>query len=486
GWFYTLHAIATMCFDSVAFKNVISNGLVLDKNGNKMSKRLGNAVDPFETLGKYGPDATRWYMITNSQPWDNLKFDVEGVDEVRRKLFGTLYNTYSFFALYANLDGFDYSQKDLDIKDRPEIDRWILSELNTLVKTVGAAMEDYEPTRAGRAIDTFVDAYLSNWYVRLCRRRFWRGEMSDDKVSAYQTLYTCLETLSRLMSPIAPFFSERMFLDLNAVTRRFDAESVHHLPFPEVHEEMIDKALEERMQLAQKICSMVLGLRKKSNLRVRQPLQKIVIPVRDAEMQAQIGRVSNLICSELNIKEVEFLSADNNLLVKKIKPNFKTLGPRYGKVMKALGTAITAFSQEQINALEASGSCTVPVEGTDCEVLLSDVEIATQDIPGWVVANDGSLTVALDITLTQELVDEGIAREIVNRIQNIRKEGFEVTDRITVELQSGEWDAAVERHRDYICAETLCTSFRLVPTVADGTEIEITDGKSAAIHIAKA
>ncbi len=485
GWFYTLHAIATMCFDSVAFRNVISNGLVLDKNGNKMSKRLGNGVDPFETLGKYGPDATRWYMITNSQPWDNLKFDVEGVDEVRRKLFGTLYNTYSFFALYANLDGFDYSQKDLPIAERPEIDRWILSELNTLVKTVGEAMEDYEPTRAGRAIDTFVDAYLSNWYVRLCRRRFWRGEMSDDKVSAYQTLYTCLETLSRLMAPIAPFFSERVFLDLNAVTKRHSVESVHHLGFPEVHEEMIDKSLEERMQLAQKICSMVLGLRKKSNLRVRQPLQKIVIPVRDEAMRVQIEKVQHLICSELNVKEIEFLTADNDLLVKKIKPNFKTLGPRYGKVMKALGAAIMAFDQKQINALEAEGRCTVSVDGQDCEVLVTDVEIATQDIPGWVVANDGSLTVALDIQLTPELVDEGIARELVNRIQNIRKEGFEVTDRIVVELQSGEWDNAVNTHRDYICAETLCTRLDIVTAVTGGIEIELTEGMTTSIKIEK-
>ncbi len=486
GWFYTLHAIATMCFDSVAFKNVISNGLVLDKNGNKMSKRLGNAVDPFETLGKYGPDATRWYMITNSQPWDNLKFDVEGVDEVRRKLFGTLYNTYSFFALYANLDGFDYSQKDLAIKDRPEIDRWILSELNTLVKTVGDAFEDYEPTRAGRAIGTFVDAFLSNWYVRLSRRRFWRGDMTDDKLSAYQTLYTCLETLSRLMAPIAPFFSERMFLDLNAVTHRHNVESVHHLAFPEYNVEMVDKALEERMQLAQKVCSMVLGLRKKSNLRVRQPLQKIVVPVRDEAMKAQIEKVQHLICSELNVKAVEFLAADNDLLVKKIKPNFKTLGPRYGKVMKALGAAILAFSQQQINALEADGRCMVSVDGTDCEVLLTDVEIATQDIPGWVVANDGSLTVALDIQLTPELIDEGIARELVNRIQNIRKEGFDVTDRIVVELQSGEWDNAVNAHRDYICSETLCTSLTLVPEVKDGQQVEIIDGKPTAIAIRKA
>ncbi|MBR6899552.1 MAG: class I tRNA ligase family protein, partial [Bacteroidales bacterium] len=486
GWFYTLHAIATMCFDSVAFKNVISNGLVLDKNGNKMSKRLGNGVDPFETLGKYGPDATRWYMITNSQPWDNLKFDIEGVDEVRRKLFGTLYNTYSFFALYANLDGFDYSQKDLAIKDRPEIDRWILSELNTLVKTVGDAFEDCEPTRAGRAIGTFVDAFLSNWYVRLSRRRFWRGDMTDDKLSAYQTLYTCLETLSRLMAPIAPFFSERMFLDLNAVTHRHNVESVHHLAFPEYNVEMVDKALEERMQLAQKVCSMVLGLRKKSNLRVRQPLQKIVVPVRDEAMRTQIERVQHLICSELNVKAVEFLAADNDLLVKKIKPNFKTLGPRYGKVMKALGAAILAFSQQQINALEADGRCMVSVDGTDCEVLLTDVEIATQDIPGWVVANDGSLTVALDIQLTPELIDEGIARELVNRIQNIRKEGFDVTDRIVVELQSGEWDNAVNAHRDYICSETLCTSLTLVPEVKDGQQVEIIDGKPTAIAIRKA
>ena len=354
------------------------------------------------------------------------------------------------------------------------------------MKNVGDAFEDYEPTRAGRAIDTFVDAFLSNWYVRLSRRRFWRGEMNDDKLSAYQTLYTCLETLSRLMAPIAPFFSERLFLDLNAVTRRFDAESVHHLAFPEVHDEMIDKSLEERMQLAQKVCSMVLGLRKKSNLRVRQPLQKIVIPVRDEAMRTQIERVQHLICSELNVKQVEFLAADNDLLVKRIKPNFKTLGPRYGKVMKALGAAIMAFDQQQINALEASGSCMVTADGQECEVLLTDVEIATQDIPGWVVANDGSLTVALDITLTPELVDEGIARELVNRIQNIRKEGFEVTDRIVVELQSGAWDNAVNRHHDYICTETLCTSLTLVPAVDGGQQVEITDGQTASILIRKA
>ena len=486
GWFYTLHAIATMCFDSVAFKNVISNGLVLDKNGNKMSKRLGNAVDPFDTLSKQGPDATRWYMITNSQPWDNLKFDIVGVDEVRRKLFGTLYNTYSFFALYANIDGFEYKEADLPIEKRPEIDRWILSELNTLVKTVDDAFADYEPTKAGRAIQEFVDANLSNWYVRLCRRRFWKGDMTEDKISAYQTLYTCLETLARLMSPIAPFFSERMFQDLNNVTHRIDAESVHHIAFPEVHEEMIDKGLEERMQLAQQICSMGLSLRKKSNLRVRQPLAKIMLPVQDENFRQQVERVQNLICSELNIKEIEFLSPDNDILVKRIKPNFKTLGPRYGKIMKAISAQIQAFTQQQINALEAAGRCEMTVEGQPVELLLSDVEIATQDIPGWVVANEGSLTVALDITVSEELKAEGIARELVNRIQNIRKEGFEVTDRITIDLQSGEWDEAVKRHMDYICTETLCTRLQLLPTVENGTTIEIIEGQNTAIDIRKA
>ena len=485
GWFYTLHAVATMCFDSVAFKNVISNGLVLDKNGNKMSKRLGNGVDPFETLAKQGPDATRWYMITNSQPWDNLKFDVEGVDEVRRKLFGTLYNTYSFFALYANIDGFEYKEADLPFEKRPEIDRWILSELNTLVKNVDEAFADYEPTKAGRAIQEFVDANLSNWYVRLSRRRFWKGEMTDDKISAYQTLYTCLETLARLMSPIAPFFSERMFLDLNNVTHRINAESVHHVAFPTIHTEMIDKALEERMQLAQHICSMGLSLRKKSNLRVRQPLAKIMLPVQSEGFRQQVERVQNLICSELNIKEIEFLAPDNDILVKRIKPNFKTLGPRYGKIMKAISAEIQAFSQQQINALETAGRCELTIEGQPVEILLSDVEIATQDIPGWVVANDGSLTVALDITVSDELKAEGIARELVNRIQNIRKEGFDVTDRITVDLQSGEWDEAVKRHMDYICTETLCTRLQLLPTVENGTTIEIIDGVNTSIAVYK-
>lgn len=487
GWFYTLHAIATMCFDSVAFKNVISNGLVLDKNGNKMSKRLGNGVDPFETLSKEGPDATRWYMITNSQPWDNLKFDIAGVDEVRRKLFGTLFNTYSFFALYANIDGFEYKEADLPIEERPEIDRWILSELNTLIKVVDEAFGEYEPTRAGRAIQEFVDANLSNWYVRLCRRRFWKGEMTADKVSAYQTLYTCLETLARLMSPIAPFFSERMFLDLNAVSHRFDAQSVHHVAFPEVQERLIDKSLEERMELAQKICSMGLSLRKKSNLRVRQPLAKIILPVQNDQFRKQVELVQHLICSELNIKEIEFLSPDNDILVKRIKPNFKTLGPRYGKIMKAISAEIQSFSQQQILAIETQGKYDLVVEGQPVEVLISDVEIATQDIPGWVVSNDGSLTVALDITVTDELKAEGIARELVNRIQGIRKEGFEVTDRIWVEMLHGEWDDAVNAHLEYICSEVLCTRFSLVDAIDDSSKqtVEVVDGKMATILVKK-
>ena len=487
GWFYTLHAIATMCFDSVAFKNVISNGLVLDKNGNKMSKRLGNGVDPFDTLSKEGPDATRWYMITNSQPWDNLKFDMAGVDEVRRKLFGTLFNTYSFFALYANIDGFEYKEADLPIAERPEIDRWILSELNTLAKTVDEAFADYEPTRAGRAIQEFVDANLSNWYVRLCRRRFWKGEMTADKISAYQTLYTCLETLARLMSPIAPFYSERMFLDLNEVTHRFDVQSVHHMAFPEIHEEMIDKALEERMELAQKICSMGLSLRKKSNLRVRQPLAKIMLPVQNENFRRQVELVENLICSELNIKGIEFLAQDNDILVKRIKPNFKTLGPRYGKIMKAISAVIQSFSQKQINSLEAKGKCEISVEGQPVEILLSDVEIATQDIPGWVVANEGSLTVALDITVSDELRAEGIARELVNRIQGIRKEGFEVTDRIHVDLLHGEWDEAVKAHMKYICNEVLCTQLNLVDAITDPAQqtIEIIEGHPTTIWVRK-
>ena len=490
GWFYTLHAIATMCFDSVAFKNVVSNGLVLDKNGNKMSKRLGNAVDPFETLSKYGPDATRWYMITNSQPWDNLKFDVEGVDEVRRKFFGTLYNTYSFFALYANLDGFDYSQPDLPAARRPEIDRWILSELNTLVQTVDAAYFDYEPTRAGRAIADFVDACLSNWYVRLSRRRFWRGEMTDDKLSAYQTLYTCLETLSRIMAPIAPFFAERLFLDLNAVTHRFTVASVHHADFPTVDTALIDHDLEERMRLAQRVSSLTLALRKKHNLRVRQPLQRIVLPAANDHFRAQVEAVQSLILSEVNVKELQFLAPDDEMLVKRIKANFKTLGPRYGKIMKALSAAIANFSQQQINTLQAEGRYSLTVEGQPVDLTLEDVEIATQDIPGWVVANEGALTVALDITLTDALRNEGVAREFVNRVQNIRKEQFDVTDRINITLTASSCDAAIRAFQEYICTETLCTELTILPagtdiTDAQAQEIELVEKETLKLLIKK-
>ncbi len=490
GWFFTLHAIATMCFDSVSYKNVVSNGLVLDSKGQKMSKRLGNAVDPFETIQKFGPDATRWYMITNSQPWDALKFDPAGVDEVRKKFFGTLYNTYGFFALYANIDGFTYSEPDIEISRRPEIDRWILSELNTLVKTVDDYFNDYEPMKAGRAVQEFVDWYLSNWYVRLCRRRFWKGEYTEDKISAYQTLYTCLETLARLMAPIAPFFSERMFRDLNNVTHRIDAESVHHTDFPAYNESVVDKALEQRMQLAQKISSMVLSLRKRSNLRVRQPLAKIMIPVADEFQRQQIEKVAHLITSEVNVKEIEYLDAANNVLVKSAKPNFKTLGPRYGKIMKAIAAAVTAFSQADIAKIETEGRYNMVVEGQDVELLLSDVEIATQDIPGWVVANEGTLTVALDVTLTQELKNEGIARELVNRIQNIRKDSdFAVTDKIVVDLLSNpEWDGAVQQYMDYICSETLTASLNLVPAIAspDRKETEIIDGMPTEIWVRKA
>ncbi|MBR5029265.1 MAG: isoleucine--tRNA ligase [Bacteroidales bacterium] len=490
GWFFTLHAIATMCFDSVAYKNVVSNGLVLDSKGQKMSKRLGNAVDPFETIEKFGPDATRWYMVTNSQPWDALKFDTEGVDEVRRKFFGTLYNTYGFFALYANIDGFTYAEPDIDIAKRPEIDRWILSELNTLVKTVDDYFNDYEPMRAGRAIQEFVDWYLSNWYVRLCRRRFWKGEYTEDKISAYQTLYTCLETLSRLMAPIAPFFSERLFRDLNNVTGKIKVESVHHADFPKINNALIDKELEERMQIAQKISSMVLSLRKRNNLRVRQPLAKIMIPVDGEHQRQQIEKVAHLITSEVNVKQIEYLDAANNVLVKSIKPNFKTLGPRYGKIMKAIAAALADFSQEQIAAIETQGRYDMTVEGQPVELLLSDVEVITHDIPGWVVANEGALTVALDVTITQELKNEGIARELVNRIQNIRKDSdFAVTDKILVDLLSDpEWDTAVKLYMDYICSETLTAQLNLVTEISSPQkqEVEVIDGRPTEIWVRKA
>lgn len=463
GWFFTLHAIGVLAFDSIAFKNVLSNGLVLDKKGNKMSKRLGNGVDPFETIGKYGPDATRWYMISNSQPWENLKFDIEGVDEVRRKLFGTLYNTYSFFALYANIDGFSYKEEDIKNDERAEIDRWILSELNSLVELVDNSYNDYEPTRAARAIQNFVDEYLSNWYVRLSRRRFWKGEYSKDKISAYQTLYTCLETLSRLMAPISPFFSERMFNDLNNVTQRYSVDSVHLTDFPVAKTELIDKNLEERMQLAQKICSMVLSLRKRNNLKVRQPLQKILIPSSGKEMQKNILSVKELILSEVNIKEIEFLSEDNNILVKKIKPNFKSLGAKLGSKMKSLTQIINSFTQEQILEIENNNQIQLEIEGEKIELLLSDVEIITQDIPSWVVMNEGNITIALDTTITPSLKREGIARELVNRIQNIRKDqDFEVTDNIIVDIEYNTLlEETIQEHQEYIMGETLTKELNL-------------------------
>ncbi len=486
GWFFTLHAIATMCFDSVAYKNVISNGLVLDKNGNKMSKRLGNAVDPFGAIQQYGADAVRWYMITNSQPWDNLKFDEAGVDEVRRKFFGTLYNTYAFFALYANIDQFDYKEADIDIKDRPEIDRWILSELNSLIFNVDEAYGSYEPTRAGRAIAEFVDAHLSNWFVRLSRRRFWKSEDNMDKLSAYQTLYTCLETVARLMSPIAPFFSEQLYRDLNNVTGRNKAESVHLTDFPKADKSFIDKALEERMEAAQLISSLVLSLRKKANIRVRQPLSKIMIPVANEEMKTQIEKVSHLIKSEVNIKEIEFLSPDNNILVKNVKPNFKTLGKKYGKQMKQIQAYFANMSQEEIHQFEKNNGTHLNIDGVDVELTLEDALISTQDIPGWAVTSQDDLTVALDMTITDELMQEGLAREIVNRVQNLRKTGgFEVTDRIELLIEKNDKiQDAVDKFGDYICAETLATINKV--DVLEGVEAEeLVEGVNVKLMIKK-
>ena len=489
GWFFTLHAIAALCFDSVAYKNVVSNGLVLDKNGNKMSKRLGNAVDPFEVLDTYGADATRWYMITNTQPWENLKFDKAGIDEVRRKFFGTLYNTYSFFALYANIDGFAYKEADIENAERPEIDRWILSELNTLIEFCDKSYGEYEPTRAGRAIADFVDAYLSNWYVRLCRRRFWKGEYTKDKISAYQTLYTCLETLARLAAPIAPFFCERLFSDLNEVSGRHKVTSVHASDFPKSNPDFIDKDLEERMQMAQKICSLVLSLRKRNNLKVRQPLSKIMIPAKNAHQQAQIEAVRDLILSEVNIKSIDFLSKENNVLVKSIKANFKTLGPKFGVKMKAIASGISAFSQEDIAKIENEGKYALTIGEEQIEIALSDVEIITQDIPGWVVANEDDLTVALDTTITDALRKEGISRELVNRIQNIRKEqGFDVTDNIIVEIEKCDLlcEAAKSFH-DYIAGETLTKELKFSEQVDNPLQtIDVIEGKELAIRITKA
>ncbi|HEY1033293.1 MAG TPA: isoleucine--tRNA ligase [Flavipsychrobacter sp.] len=477
GWFYTLHALGVMLFDNVAYKTVVSNGLVLDKNGNKMSKRLGNVVDPFETIEKYSADATRWYLITNASPWDSLRFDLEGIKEVQRKYFGTLYNTYQFFALYANVDGFTFKEAYIPVAQRPEIDRWILSSLQTLVQEVTGYMNDYEPTQAGRAMETFLDEHLSNWYVRLCRRRFWKGEYEQDKISAYQTLYECLETLSILMAPIAPFFADWLFTNMNNVTHRHAEPSVHLAEYPMADEDIIDKDLEERMQLAQDISSLVLSLRKKVNIKVRQPLQKILIPVLDAHMQKQVKQIEDLIKGEVNVKAIEYLVDTEGFIKKKIKANFKSLGARMGAKMKAVAAAIGQMDQHQISELEKQQTYILHIEGEPVEITTGDVEIIAEDIPGWSVANKANLTVALDITVTPELQDEGNARELVNRIQKIRKEsGLELTDRIAVEIEDyAPLKSAILNFSDYICTEILADKLEIVPQVQAGTEIEVNE-----------
>ena len=480
GWFYTLHAIGTLVFDKIAYKNVVSNGLVLDKNGQKMSKRLGNAVDPFETLKEYGPDATRWYMIANANPWDNLKFDIEGVAEVRRKFFGTLYNTYSFFALYANIDGFTYSEAEIPIAERPEIDRWILSELHTLIQEVDEAYADYEPTRAARAISDFVQENLSNWYVRLCRRRFWKGDYAQDKIAAYQTLYTCLVTVAKLGAPIAPFFMDKLYKDLTAATSSENFDSVHLAKFPVSVENFVDKSLESKMLKAQTVSSLVLSLRKKEMIKVRQPLQKVMIPVLDAIQRAEIEAVSDLIKAEVNVKEVVLLDDASGILVKQIKPNFKTLGPRFGKDMGLISNKIQGFSPTEIAKLERDNALEIDIAGKSIILTLADVEISSQDIEGWLVANANGITVALDITISDELRKEGIARELVNRIQNIRKDsGFEVTDKIVVKLEKNvQLEAAVAANLTYIKSETLTETLVFEETIAMGIEIEFDDIKT--------
>ena len=459
GWFYTLHAISSMVFGKVAYKNVVSNGLVLDKKGQKMSKRLGNGVDPFDTLSKYGPDATRWYMITNAQPWDNLKFDIDGILEVQRKFFGTLYNTYSFFSLYANVDKFDYSQEELSLEDRPEIDRWVLSKLHSLVQNVDESYSCYEPTRAGRAIQEFVTEQLSNWYVRLCRRRFWKNDDPKDKIAAYQTLYTCLETLSIIASPIAPFFMDRLYLDLNKGSQKSKLNSVHLADFPNVNTVIIQQNLEKQMELAQRVCSLVLGLRKKERIRVRQPLQKIMVPVLNEETEKNLDHVRELILSEVNVKELEMIKEDNEILVKSIKPNFKTIGPKYGKHMKAIAALISGWTAVDISALESRGNWEGDINGDDIILDLNDFVIDTKDIPGWLVANEDGLTVALDISISEDLKSEGIARELVNRVQNLRKQkGLEVTDRISLVLDTNEViQEAIERNKRYVAEEVLAS-----------------------------
>ncbi len=474
GWFYTLHAISTLVFDKISYKNVVSNGLVLDKNGHKMSKRLGNAADPFDTLLEYGPDATRWYMISNANPWDNLKFDLEGIAEVRRKFFGTLYNTYSFFSLYANIDNFKYSEKTIPVNDRPEIDQWIISELNTLIKTVDSAYADYEPTRAARAISDFVQENLSNWYVRLCRRRFWKGEYGQDKIAAYQTLYECLLAISKLGAPIAPFFMDKLYRDLTLATQSENFESVHLADFPQCVEKYVDKSLESKMEKAQTISSLVLSLRKKEMIKVRQPLQKIMIPILEESQRAEIEAVSDLIKAEVNVKEIVLLDDASGILVKQIKPNFKTLGPRFGKDMGLIAKEIQGFSSDQINKFEREGEISIIIQEKSIILTLQEVEISSQDIEGWLVANSNGITVALDISISEELHQEGIARELVNRIQNIRKDsGFEVTDKIKVQIQrNGNLETAVLNNEAYIKSETLTDSLVFVDQIEGGVAIE--------------
>ncbi|HKL66363.1 MAG TPA: DUF5915 domain-containing protein, partial [Bacteroidales bacterium] len=463
GWFFTLHAIAAMISDSVSFKNIISNGLVLDKNGNKMSKRLGNAVDPFEAIEQHGSDPLRWYMLTNAQPWDNLKFDMSGVDEVKRKFFGTLYNTYSFFALYANIDGFAFKEDEVPMDERQEIDRWIISLLNSLIKEVSACYEDYDITRAARAIQVFVTEDLSNWYVRLNRKRYWGGDYNRDKVAAYQTLFTCLDTVSRMAAPIAPFFMERLFNDLNKVAGKDEEHSVHLTLFPLWNDDFIDGELEKRMQIAQKVSSMVLGLRRKVSIKVRQPLSKIMIPLTNDGFKERFEAVKDLILSEVNVKDVEYIEDTSGILVKRIKPNFKALGPRYGKMMKQISAAITKLDQDDIAEFEKEGSYTLRLDGSEIVLGPGDVEIISEDIPGWLVANEGSLTVALDVTVSDELKEEGIAREFINRIQNLRKDsGFDVTDKIHVMIENlDEIAGAVKKHSWYIGSQTLANHVEL-------------------------
>ncbi|WP_312337515.1 isoleucine--tRNA ligase [Sphingobacterium sp.] len=484
GWFFTLHAISTMMYKSVSFKNVVSNGLVLDKNGNKMSKRLGNGVDPFSTIDQYSADATRWYMISNAAPWDNLKFNMEGLDEVRRKFFGTLYNTYAFFALYANIDKFSYAEPDIALEKRPEIDRWIISLLNSLTKEVDEYLADYEPTKAARAIQNFVDEHLSNWYVRLCRRRFWKGDYTEDKISAYQTLYTCLDTIAKLMSPISPFFSDRLFLDLNTATNKEQVESVHLANFPVYNEKLVDKDLEERMALAQDISSLTLSLRKKTSINVRQPLNKILVPVLDSAFQEKVEKVKDLILSETNIKDIEFITDTTGIIKKKIKPNFKALGAKVGKDMKLVSSSIQSLTIDQISTLESTGE--LALAGTPYTILLSDVEIIAEDVEGWQVANLGKLTVALDIHITEELKKEGLSRELINRLQNLRKDkGLEVTDRINVKLTAAsEVVNAANENLSYICTEILADSLVFEDSLTEGETIEI-DGKELKALIQK-